>query len=493
MMQVLKNLRGPIGLCAIWLGMFAGALAAEGPQRWALLVGVNQYDYARGLDYCVSDQRALSEALTAAGFPARQVTLMVDDASERRLQPTRTNVKTQIELLVKLARPGDMVLIGLSGHGVLLERTTYFCPSDAKLDDADTLVSLDWVYQQLKGCQADLRLVLMDACRNVPPTPAGRRAIDPDALVATSRAFAQSGSRLPEGVLLLNSCSEGEFAQEDQPLGHGVFTHFLLEGLKGKADRDGDQKISLQELFSYSSKETSLYVRDKYAGLQRPTLQGKLAVEALDFELASLSSGRLPMTVTGSATKEITSKTTGMKLVLIPAGEFTMGSSETEIENLLEDFSDVKRSNLEDEQPAHRVKISEPFYMGKYEVTLREFLLFYHDAKYQLDCEKDGKGGWGYDSSAEKFGQKAQYRPWEWGYAGQTMQHPVVNVSWNDAKAFCDWLSRKDGQKYRLPTEAEWEYACRAGTTTRHPGGDRTSELAGIANIADQSAKRIPG
>ncbi len=62
-------------------------------------------------------------------------------------------------------------------------------------------------------------------------------------------------------------------------------------------------------------------------------------------------------------------------------------------------------------------------------------------------------------------------------FPSQTDDYPVVNVSWDDAKAFCDWLTRKEGKKYRLPTEAEWEYACRAGTQTRWSFGDNESDL----------------
>jgi len=71
----------------------------------------------------------------------------------------------------------------------------------------------------------------------------------------------------------------------------------------------------------------------------------------------------------------------------------------------------------------------------------------------------------------------------------QTDEHPVVNVSWNDAVAFCKWLSRKEGKSYRLPTEAEWEYACRAGTTTRYWCGDDPEALAKVANVADATLK----
>jgi tetratricopeptide (TPR) repeat protein len=71
----------------------------------------------------------------------------------------------------------------------------------------------------------------------------------------------------------------------------------------------------------------------------------------------------------------------------------------------------------------------------------------------------------------------------------QTGQHPVVNVSWHDAIAFCAWLQKKTGKTYRLPSEAEWEYSCRAGTATRFYSGDDNGTLAWVANIADRSLK----
>ena len=87
-----------------------------------------------------------------------------------------------------------------------------------------------------------------------------------------------------------------------------------------------------------------------------------------------------------------------------------------------------------------------------------------------------------------QFEQDPKYT---WQNAGfeQTDEHPVVNVSWNDAVAFIAWLSRKEGKTYRLPTEAEWEYACRAGTTTRYVFGDDPEGLAAFGNIADGTAK----
>ena len=101
-----------------------------------------------------------------------------------------------------------------------------------------------------------------------------------------------------------------------------------------------------------------------------------------------------------------------------------------------------------------------------------QFRRFCDSMGYRTEAERDGTGGWGYNPKLRRCeGREVKYN---WRNPGfpQTDQHPVVNVTWNDAVAFCRWLSRKEGKTYRLPTEAEWEYACRAGTTTRYSNGD---------------------
>jgi len=163
----------------------------------------------------------------------------------------------------------------------------------------------------------------------------------------------------------------------------------------------------------------------------------------------------------------------GMKLKLIPAGEFVMGSSADEPEN------------QSDELPAHRVRITKPFYLGVYEVTIGEFRPFVEATNYQTDAEKDGRGGWGYTGNDDRpFKREPKYTWRETGFP-QKDDQPVVNVSWNDAVAFCEWLSKKESQTYRLPTEAEWEYACRAGTATRYAHGSDAEGIERVGNVAD--------
>jgi formylglycine-generating enzyme required for sulfatase activity len=191
----------------------------------------------------------------------------------------------------------------------------------------------------------------------------------------------------------------------------------------------------------------------------------------------------------GASHNEITNSI-GMKLVLIPAGKFQMGSPDRD-----KDASDV-------EKPQHEVEITKPFYLGKYEVTRGQFRQFVEESGYKTDAEKDGSGGYGYVAATKWFkgpNYNSEKKTFEgpgtkyfWRDPGfeQTDDHPVVNVSWNDAKAFCDWLSKKEGKQYRLPTEAEWEYSCRATTTTRYSSGDDPETLAKVGNVADGTAKK---
>jgi formylglycine-generating enzyme required for sulfatase activity len=168
----------------------------------------------------------------------------------------------------------------------------------------------------------------------------------------------------------------------------------------------------------------------------------------------------------------------GMKLTLIPAGEFQMGSP------------DADRDAEGDEKPQHRVRITRPFYLGIHEVTRGQFRRFVEETGYQTEGEKDGKGGWHWNEVTRKWEQNAN---WSWRRAvfEQSDDHPVIHVSWRDAVAFADWLSRKEEKTYRLPTEAEWEYACRAGTTTRYYSGDDPETLASAGNVADATARSM--
>jgi formylglycine-generating enzyme required for sulfatase activity len=123
------------------------------------------------------------------------------------------------------------------------------------------------------------------------------------------------------------------------------------------------------------------------------------------------------------------------ELIVVPAGRFMMGSPDTDT------------SAYPEELPRHEVTIDSRFALGRYPVTFEEFDLFCDAARYP----KPGDEGW------------------------DRGRRPVINVSWNDARAFIDWLSQNTSRPYRLPSEAEWEYACRAGTATRTYRGDTIS------------------
>ncbi len=191
--------------------------------------------------------------------------------------------------------------------------------------------------------------------------------------------------------------------------------------------------------------------------------------------------------------KTVITNSIGMKLVLIPAGEFKMGNGrapEEEIDFFKRYGNQDKPERFNDEYPCHRVRITRPFFLGAHEVTVKDFGRFVRDAGYLTDAEKgEVKGAWSFlpEKGRAVFDVRGSWR--NTGFP-QADEHPVVNVSYNDALAFCAWLSRKEGATYRLPTEAEWEYACRAGTSTRYSCGDDPETLANVANVSDATAKK---
>jgi formylglycine-generating enzyme required for sulfatase activity len=173
----------------------------------------------------------------------------------------------------------------------------------------------------------------------------------------------------------------------------------------------------------------------------------------------------------------------GMRLVRIPAGEFQMGSTPEE------------PGHVPNEAPAHRVRITRAFEMGVHEVTNGQFRAFIEATGYRTEAERDLGGGFGIDFERAEVVQDPKHTWRDPGFPDFAPgdDHPVLMISWKDAEGFCRWLSAKEGRAYRLPTEAEWEYAARGGTTTPWWPGADPSALAKAANTADRALReRVP-
>jgi formylglycine-generating enzyme required for sulfatase activity len=162
-------------------------------------------------------------------------------------------------------------------------------------------------------------------------------------------------------------------------------------------------------------------------------------------------------------------------MVTIPAGCFQMGSPSYE-------------QGRDDDERQHRVCV-ERFELGKTEVTVGEFRRFVEATGYRTDAEnnKQESGCYAYSSREKKWAWRSGYNWRQVGF-NQNDRHPVVCVSWNDVNAYIAWLNRETGQSYRLPTEAEWEYAARGGTDSMYFWGNAVdSRACDYANIADKA------
>jgi formylglycine-generating enzyme required for sulfatase activity len=167
------------------------------------------------------------------------------------------------------------------------------------------------------------------------------------------------------------------------------------------------------------------------------------------------------------------------RMVVIPAGEFTMGSPAAEAGRGV------------DEGPQRPVSIAQPFALGRSEVTVAEFRRFVDESGYKTEAERDsralGCSGFIYADPLAAGPAAQAVTSWRSPGLAQADSHPVLCVSWNDARAYAQWLSKKTGKRYRLPTEAEWEYAARAGSAAARPWGDDAAQACRFANVADQS------
>ena len=452
-------------------------VAANAGKSLAILVGVQDYDSLPRLEYCRADVQLLEKTLKDhCNFD--KVISMTEAAPDRAYRPTLGNLSKQLRLWLQVANNGDYqrVLLYFSGHGFRdVQGRLYFAPPDCDRQNLElTGLPQAYVKQMLDGCtRVPVKLLLLDCCH------AGE---------GKGNGVGSSGSELAgvfqsaKGLLTLASCRDEEVSLEWPAKRQGLFTYWLCAGLKGAADSDSDNLIGTDELHRYvfnRVQESAAKMGREQTVVMRPSDDWRgVAV------LAGVDPNRGPVEPSLPDYGSVISNSIGMKLVCIPDGEFIMGSRES-AKKVAEAF-DEQEEFFENEHPVHPVTITRRFYMGLTEVTYGQFRDFVAATRFQTEAEEDGLGG--NDFNPTNLDQpRSLGATWKTAGSEATEEHPVVLVSWNDAVAFCEWLSRKEGATYRLPTEAEWEYACRAGTTTRYWTGDDPQTLVTAANGPDAS------
>ncbi len=455
-----KRRLGRIAFCGLLIGLLTAAeVNAQTPRKVAFLVGVSQYDKAglSSLTYAEKDMQVLAEQLRQAGFTVKLM-LGSSTGSDRA---TRENLRKFLEegFLDRLDQfnKRDIIVIGFSGHGQQLQvskdgrlvEDQFICPVDAVKTKPETLVSIsDLMERVAKNSGSENNLLLIDACRDNPAK--GGKGVDGSTI-----------TQLPVNLAVLFSSSAGRRSYESDTLKHGVLTYYVVDGLRGAA-KDSDGEVTWDSLVNHVKKRVPQETASRDDGPQRPNAISNLQ------GIPPILSGVL------TSPKTFKSKSIDLEMVLIDAGEFQMGSPASETEQGDDEFQ-------------HRARITKPFYLGKYEVT-------------QSDYQRVTGSNPSYFASPGSGKDKVS--------GMDTSRFPVESVSWYDAVEFCNKLSQQDGftpyyalasvqresntiksvtvtiaggNGYRLPTEAEWEYACRAGTTTPfHFGASNNGREANV-------------
>ncbi|MDR3173359.1 MAG: SUMF1/EgtB/PvdO family nonheme iron enzyme [Treponema sp.] len=431
--------------------LFLAAVVQAQAPRFALVIGNAAYRHVDNLPNAVNDASDIAEKLAALGY---QVDLLLDGD----LAAMTRSAGAWIRRLS--AEPAGEGFFWYAGHGVQAAGENYLLPVDIDAEDEAALIYGSYPLGRLllsleQTARNKLNLVVLDACRDNPfKNLAGSDR-------GLSRGFV-TVEHPPQDIFIMFSTAPGTVAADGEGTRNSPFTEAFLRYI--------DSGEILPVMAGLITRETMRLT----GGKQRPYQNGSIVSE-LYYSLAPSQSAAPPPSPVLRAPPE---RPRAPDMVLVPAGSFTMGSPPGEAD----------RVGYQEE--SRRITLS-PFYLGKRELSIAEFRRFIEETGYRTSAEQAG-GAYAYDESGGQWEFRAGA---DWRRPGfrQNDDHPVVNVSWFDALRYCNWLSEKEGLRpayaitgeefhwdpkaggYRLPTEAEWEYACRAGTAGPFSTGERIS------------------
>ncbi|MBK1990246.1 SUMF1/EgtB/PvdO family nonheme iron enzyme [Sphaerospermopsis aphanizomenoides BCCUSP55] len=462
-------------------------------ENCAIVIGINgYYNGIQPLNYAKTDAERVRDYFQHHLSVKPNYLKFFCDDSPRETQPTYTTLKSFLykTFQTPFLEPGDTLWFYFSGHGMPYAGQDYLLPIDGDPSIiTESAISITYITERLRRSGADNIVLFIDACRSTGEKSAGLGI----------------GEEKQQGVITFYSCSPNQVSYEIEEIQQGAFTHVLLKGLQIQGEGNC---ATVERLYNYLldqvpqlTQKHKKYTQTPYAAIEPPTKLhyillpkfanlsdiDKLAAEAaiaeaeeyfaLAFQIwmrVNVAAGGTDMRpirafqrlankqssnileqrreaeaqgqkIAAAKTRELTvdlGQGLPLELVRVPAGKFMMGMPPEERQIALEDALryGIKRENAERwldwSTPQHEVYLQE-FLMGKYAVTNAQW--------YAVMKTKP----------SEKYDKKFQ---------GD--KQPVVGVSWHEAMEFCEKLSKQTQRAVRLPTEAEWEYACRAGTTT---------------------------
>ena len=494
-------------------------------KNFAITIGINKYEHIdRPLNYAASDAEKVRDFLLLEAdfdqvFYYSDYSPSINNISTR---PTRSGLLRLLKVTFEkeFMGAGDNFWFFFSGHGARVKGIDYIIPSDAFIEDIESsAISVNYIIQRLQRCGADNVVLILDACRE-----------QGDNLSKDIKGVGEQTEKeaREKGVITICSCSPNEYSWELKDLQQGVFTYALLEGLGSKGKKATVERLNehlkyrVKELAKSQGKQTpsimadpiekshlilmpkyatksdismlknycyqaqvdenfelaeSLWIRVLETGVDRDAIKAlqKIAIQKQKIEVSPYrenknceskdtnakkhvsieesekgklftfevvkvnSSGSIVNRRQESARQKIEDLGDGteLEMVYIPGGTFMMGSPENEEERSY------------NEGPQHNVTVS-PFFMGKYPVTQGQWRAIASQTNLKVKL----------DLNPEPSYFKESYQDID------RWQRPVEQVRWNEAVEFCERLSKLTGKDYRLPSESEWEYACRAGTTT---------------------------
>jgi len=440
-------------------------------RRMALLIGNQSYD-TEGLSPLQNphgDVDRVAAALREAGF-GDVVVLKDQDEGQMR--------EAIMAFAGKLSEAGEAGIgfFYYSGHGAALEkedrtRVSYLIPTGEPVTYAEQLesygVPLTEQVNRLSSTGAGAVFVVIDACRNTL-----------EYRFRKSAGVKGIGSvSAPGGLLIAYAAADGHWADDDPIFstalaaeivkpGQTAETAFLNVSRAVGARKQGINRLPviqprLSKTVCFNGCAAGVNVELAAFGQIRDCAGARGFLErypnsAYRLQVETMAAG---FCATGlKPGDEFRDCADCPEMVVVPAGSFTMGSPASE------------KGRQDDEGPQRTVRIGSPFAVGKTEVTVAQYRAFVETTGRTTEgncwADFDGDGSWSQTPEAN----------WQNAGFSQTVSHPVVCVSWEDAQAYVEWLSGQTGERYRLLSEAEWEYVARAGTMTRYAFGDQITK-----------------